>query len=91
MSTLLQPNRGKLLTLIFPIVPVLDSNDNKTGSSEGPPYPVTLKDYKDVLEPYGFQIQKGSPYEHEDTISARKGKELVCWWELCHDCTTSKL
>mmetsp|Transcript_20225 Transcript_20225/g.24916 ORF Transcript_20225/g.24916 Transcript_20225/m.24916 type:complete len:463 (+) Transcript_20225:529-1917(+) len=67
-----------------------DSNDGNDGNDEngnnskmeGPPFPVTLNDYKRVLEPHGFEIMKGSPYKHPETVNGRKGKELVCWWKL---------
>lgn len=84
MSTLLQPHSGKLLTLIFPIP--LEEDD---GAMEGPPFPVKLDDYKKVLEPYGFQMIKDSPYEHEDTVKPRRGRELVSWWKLVPNAKSS--
>lgn len=81
MSTLLEPRSGRLLTLIFPILP--DEDESKTHEPEGPPYPVTVEEYKRVLEPFGFRIVPGmGPYESTDTVKERVSKELVCWWEL---------
>ncbi len=89
ISTLLRPESGRLLTLIFPI-PNESSSSSSSSSSplptptllDGPPFPVTVEDYRSVLEPHGFEMVDGSPFEHEDTIKPRKGKELVCWWKL---------
>jgi hypothetical protein len=78
MSTLLKPNTGRLLTLIFPVLEGVDMNTSR-GPLKGPPFPVTVDDYKRVLEPLGFRIVEG-PYEHEDTVDSRKGQEFVCWW-----------
>jgi hypothetical protein len=78
MSTLLEPRSGKLLTLIFPIPP----GNILPPTLEGPPFPVTIDDYKSVLEPHGLQMMEGNPYENEDTVKPRKGKEMVCWWEF---------
>ena len=81
MSTLLKPRSGRLLTLIFPILP--DENKAETYEPQGPPYPVTVEEYKCVLEPFGFRIVQGmGPYESTDTVKERVSKELVCWWEL---------
>lgn len=76
MAELLKPT-GKILTLIFPIFP---KDSPEMLAMEGPPYPVSVDAYKNVLEPLGFQIMEGSPYESELTVSRRQGKEMVCWW-----------
>ena len=61
------------------------SSPKSMPGERGPPYPVTIDDYKNALEPHGFQMMDGNPYEHEDTIQTRKGRELVCWWQLVVD------
>jgi len=76
MSTLLKPMTGKLLTLIFP---VLEKVDKDKVPLKGPPFPVTIKDYVQELEPLGFQIIEG-PYKSKFTIDSRAGQEFVCWW-----------
>lgn len=73
MALLLKPNTGRLLTLMFPVLPA----DSLT--MEGPPYPVTIEDYRRVLEPNGV-VMDSEPFESQHTIEPRKGKEYVCWW-----------
>lgn len=84
MSTLLIPETGRLLTIMFPIPPSSSSSSSSSQPSilDGPPFPVTVEDYKNMLEPHGFQMLDGCPHEHEDTIGPRKGNELVSWWKL---------
>lgn len=50
MAALLKPNSGQLATLMFPV-------DEKMDPNTGPPYPVTLADFKAVLEPMGFSME----------------------------------
>ena len=71
VASLLKPGTGRLLTLMFPILP--------DAEMEGPPYPVTVEEYQRVLEPRGV-IMESKPYASKDTIRPRLGKELVCWW-----------
>jgi hypothetical protein len=78
MSSLLKPKSGRLLTIMYPI---LDGLDCSSKALRGPPYPVTVDDYKRALEPHGFYITEG-PYVHDDTVESRKGQEYVCWWGL---------
>lgn len=73
MSKLLQPGTGKLLTLIFPILPEAEM--------KGPPFPVSVQDYIDVLEPHGI-IMDGKPFESPLTVPSRAGKEMVCYWKF---------
>ena len=49
MSNLLLPKRGILATLIFPL-------KEPNHSQDGPPFPVSLDDYKEQLHPAGFEI-----------------------------------
>jgi hypothetical protein len=77
MAQLVKPN-GKILTLIFPIYP---QDSPEMLAMEGPPYPVSVDAYKNVLEPLGFQIMECSPSASEFTVSRRQGKEMVCWWQ----------
>jgi len=76
-AQLLKPKTGRLLTLMFPVVNV--NNDSNT-ALEGPPFPVTVDDYRRVLEPHGVHVEDGYPRSSSDTIAPRRGKELVCWW-----------
>ena len=71
VSSLLKPGTGRLLTLMFPVLPDAEMN--------GPPYPVSVEDYQQVLEPRGV-IMEAEPYPSKHTIRPRVGKELVCWW-----------
>lgn len=94
-AELLTPDTGRLLTIIFPILESssLECDDDsilnaKTSAQEGPPYPVTVQAYRDVLEPHGVFIvmddddASSTPTArvNPDTVPARAGKELVCWW-----------
>lgn len=49
MQRLLMPKRGVLATLIFPL------KQRHEDASKGPPYPVLLEDYEDVLKPLKFE------------------------------------
>lgn len=74
MSTLLRPNTGRLFTILFPILPGEDR-------SKGPPYPVTIDDYRQSLEPVGI-VAESEPFESPHTVPSRAGKELCCYWIL---------
>jgi methyl halide transferase len=80
MAALLQPSTGRLLTVIFPILPTNNSNKN-ANPIEGPPFPVTVHDYCQVLEPRGIILQQ-PPHISPYTVPSRSGKELVAWWIL---------
>ena len=80
ISTLLKPKSGKLLTLVFPFLEGVDTS----GPLRGPPYPVTVDDYKRVLEPVGFRLTEG-PYTSDFTVESRRKQEFVCWWSLNAD------
>mmetsp|Transcript_38229 Transcript_38229/g.114403 ORF Transcript_38229/g.114403 Transcript_38229/m.114403 type:complete len:269 (+) Transcript_38229:510-1316(+) len=87
MSELLCRDTGRLLTLMFPLPTDADADadadDGVPPPSAGPPYPVTVQDYRNTLEPYGFEmIEPPGPYENDRTVKPRRGRELVCWWKL---------
>jgi len=74
IAELLTPESGRLLTLIYPIVP-------DAPREEGPPYPVTVDDYRSVLEPHGVLMDSSEPYESPFTVPHRQGKELIAFWK----------
>jgi SAM-dependent methyltransferase len=74
MSSLLRPDTGRLFTIIFPILPGEDR-------SKGPPYPVTIDDYRSSLEPVGV-VAESEPYASARTVPSREGKELCCFWKV---------
>lgn len=67
---------GQLLTLVFPIP--LDGEESSNPNAEGPPYPVSVDEYRKVLEPQGFSIE----FEHRSasSIPQRADHEKVVWW-----------
>jgi SAM-dependent methyltransferase len=73
VSELLLPETGRLLTIVFPILPEADRN-------KGPPYPVTIQDYQLALEPHGIKLIE-TPCASPHSVPSRQGKELVCWWK----------
>jgi len=85
MGDIVAPN-GTLLTLAFPIVlPDTDMLEKKQNETlMGPPYAVTIEEYKRVLEPNGFQMMY-EPVESEFTEASRKGKEVPIWWKKTAD------
>lgn len=87
MSRVIAPKSGVLLTLIFPL------NTGSQNPLEGPPYPVTLQDYKDALEPLGFtavateKVMYWSSVvciltflQNVKSIKPRLGRELLVYW-----------
>ena len=74
MSTLLRPDTGRLFTIMYPILP----NEDVT---KGPPYPVTVDDYRQSLEPVGI-TSESEPFGSPHTVPSRAGKELACFWRL---------
>mmetsp|Transcript_28105 Transcript_28105/g.51191 ORF Transcript_28105/g.51191 Transcript_28105/m.51191 type:complete len:366 (-) Transcript_28105:360-1457(-) len=80
MSELLQSETGRLLTIVFPILP------EEAERNKGPPYPVTIKDYQLALEPHGMKVI-GTPRASPHSVPSRQGKELVCWWKKCDEST----
>lgn len=52
MQRLLKPDHGILVTLIFPLKQVGDD------PTRGPPYPVSLEDYEQVLRKHQFELIK---------------------------------
>ena len=92
MAKLLTPGTGRLLTMIFPI---MFPPPTAHRWPDGPPFPVTVEDYRAVLEPHGIVMDvrtsghdditgittSSSPVRvHPDTVAPRVGKEMVCWW-----------
>ena len=81
LGDIIAPN-GKLLTFAFPIVlsddDLLEKKKNET--LIGPPFPVTIEEYKRMLEPHGFELIF-DPKESEFSEDSRKGKELPIWWK----------
>lgn len=74
IAELLRPGTGRLLTLMFPLV------HERPTILEGPPFPVTIGDYRSVLEPHDVIMEDNGPRMSDETVPPRKGKELVCWW-----------
>jgi methyl halide transferase len=73
MAELLLPGQGRLMTVMFPILPGADV-------MRGPPFPVSIQDYQEALEPHGVVMDGGEPFESTATVPSRAGKELVCYW-----------
>ena len=71
-AALLSPG-GKLLTLAFPLS--ADAAAEDPGAA-GPPFPVSIAEYKRALEPNGLFIIDGP---RESPISVRAGEAAV-WW-----------
>jgi hypothetical protein len=74
-SRLLSRPHGQLLTFMFPY-----STKSKP-NSPGPPFPVSLQDYRQALLPE-LQIQTPYPYASLDTVAARQGQEVMGWWSF---------
>ena len=75
MSNLLIPDTGRLLTLMFPVV-----QHHAEEPDKGPPYAVTVDDYRSVLEPHGLVAHSSCPRQSPWTVTQRIGQEQVCWW-----------
>jgi hypothetical protein len=83
---------GQLLTLMFPYTSSSSSSPQQPQSPgslkskpplTGPPYPVTLEEYRKVLEPHGVMFQGGKePTTSPDTFPERQGQERVGWWSF---------
>ncbi|KAK2641608.1 hypothetical protein Ddye_023371 [Dipteronia dyeriana] len=65
---ILKPN-GELITLMFPI----------SDHIGGPPYKVSVSDYKEVLHPMGFQAI--SIVDNELAVGPRRGREKLGRWK----------
>ena len=72
MEELLEKH-GRLLTIMFPILPQADL-------SKGPPYPVSIQDYQNALMPHGI-VMDGKPFTTLASVPSRAGKEMVCYWK----------
>jgi len=73
IAKLLDPTNGRLLTVIFPILP--------DAPLKGPPYPVCPQDYVEALLPHGI-VMDGAPFESPLSVPSRAGKEMVCYWKF---------
>jgi methyl halide transferase len=63
---------GALVALCFPVT---------YADRMGPPWPVTVEDYENVLIPRGFVCAGIQPVEDADaTTPARAGKEILTIW-----------
>mmetsp|Transcript_8265 Transcript_8265/g.12327 ORF Transcript_8265/g.12327 Transcript_8265/m.12327 type:complete len:232 (-) Transcript_8265:233-928(-) len=74
IATIMHPNVGWLITVIFPLA-TLESD-----SFKGPPYHVSLMDYRSVLDPLGFELMMST--ENVPSIKPRKGREMLAIWKL---------
>jgi hypothetical protein len=73
IASILEPQGGLLLTIIFPILP--------DEEMIGPPYPVSVEDYAKVLNIHGIATKR-APFESPHSVRSRAGKELVCYWSF---------
>ena len=85
---------GVLATLIFPLYTNSNTTISSSSSSSkestqstslqdmniGPPYPVTLASYEEILIPFGFTCIKSYPVTH--SIKPRLGREMMAYWIL---------
>jgi hypothetical protein len=74
-AELLTPETGRLLTFMFPLIPVPEGKE-----LQGPPFPVQVADYQQVLEPHGVLMEQ-PPCQSPDSVPGRAEMELVCWWK----------
>ncbi|EQC25600.1 hypothetical protein SDRG_16531 [Saprolegnia diclina VS20] len=72
-KALLHPTSGVLLTLLFPYVA-----EHGAMRKAGPPYELSLQDYKAILEPAGLTLQ--ATIEPSNSIKPRRGRELLAIW-----------
>jgi hypothetical protein len=75
IAELLTPETGRLLTFMFPIIPVPEGKERR-----GPPFPLQVADYQQVLEPHGV-LMEAEPHQSPDSVPGRAKMELVCWWK----------
>ena len=74
-ARLLKSNKtARIVTLIFPL------NIDNLNPSIGPPYPVTIEQYHEVLSNYGFKLEDS--YMSEHSIKPRKNREMVAIWSI---------
>jgi SAM-dependent methyltransferase len=72
--SLLQPDTGRLLTLLFP----LPSSEGKAAVS-GPPFALTLQDYHDIFTQANLELI--STHTPQMSIKPRRGRELIAFWK----------
>ncbi len=74
-TRLLKSNKtSRIVTLIFPL------NIDNLNPLSGPPYPVTINQYAEVLSNYGFKLEDS--YLSEHSIKPRKNREMVAIWSV---------
>ena len=74
-ARLLKSNKtSRIVTLIFPL------NIDNLNPLNGPPYPVTIEHYAEVLYNYGFKLEDS--YISDHSIKPRKNKEMVAIWSV---------
>ena len=74
MLRLFRSDDGRLFTIIFSTLPGEDR-------SKGPPYPVTIDDYRNNLEPAAI-IMDSEPCKIPYTVPSHSSEELCCYWKL---------
>ncbi|RHY68587.1 hypothetical protein DYB34_008831 [Aphanomyces astaci] len=80
---LLRPDTGRLVTLLFPLAPPplplsYSSISSSTSTDQGPPYVLSLDDYRHILEPAGLVLD--STHVPKTSIPPRRGRELLAVW-----------
>jgi hypothetical protein len=67
---------GRLLTLAYPLA---DDHVAADPQAVGPPFPVSVAQYKQMLEPHGVRMD-GEPRASDLSVTARQPNERVIWW-----------
>lgn len=74
-AALLKPG-GRLLTLAYPLAPEEMASN---ADAPGPPFPVSLTQYRLALESHGVMLE-GQPVKSEMSVPSRSENEQVIWW-----------
>lgn len=74
-ASLIKPG-GRLLTLAYPLA-TEEMASNPEAS--GPPFPVSISQYRLALEPHGIKLE-GEPYKSDLTVANRAENQMVAWW-----------
>jgi len=69
---------GQLITLQYPLA---SESDDSVDWAKGPPFPLTPKLYKDVLEPAGFKATLDEEVPAARSHPRREGRERIVVWE----------
>ncbi|RHY27836.1 hypothetical protein DYB32_007727 [Aphanomyces invadans] len=75
---LLRPDTGRLLTLLFPLALPPSSTSPLSSNTDGPPYVLSLDDYRRILEPAGLVLE--ATHAPTRSIKPRRGRELLAVW-----------